>query len=458
MLTIVHGAISDRAEIWIATVKRAAPPDRVRMELWLNGLQTEREIVVQWQQVPDQTSPIFVARTFWEDLPASSRARVRTRLALPDSEWGPPASFRTLPSELPAQGDGAGPLIVGLSSCFYHQRASSGQVGQVPRQLPASRMPHFKILGGDQVYLDLPVQDSHPEDDAALAWKLALNYWHTWTQGLHSSGAGFSGYLAWGSNWFLSDDHEFWNNYPYATPIARRTWTMAGRNSWATAAWTLFDAFQRAPQPDGRTVLRVSVGARGTAGALEFAAIDGRYWRTRETSHRPSDLDEICDWLASLKGPGVLALSQPIFEAQAGFWGQRGQDAGIVDQDDFARLVRALDAAPHDVLLLSGDIHRGRTALARGDSSKSRIWEVVSSPTSICQMDTHKHTPAHHRFPPGPLAGVAPRTVETRVQVAMDNVATLAFERMGASVRVVVEFWAPESSRGPIATDTFLLR
>jgi hypothetical protein len=182
-------------------------------------------------------------------------------------------------------------------------------VGKTYRCLPEEQQPDIKVLCGDQVYLD------NPWYETTLKWyrsnripgsfrEMLLNkYWDTWT---HASGegTGFRQLLRHGANYFCSDGHEFWNNAPYFGGVGlANTVTRSQRRWWFREAGRLFRVFQ-SPSP----LLEIEVPP------LSFRVVDTRINRDTygERFMRPENLDAVKEWIASLDGPGVLMVGQPL--------------------------------------------------------------------------------------------------------------------------------------------------
>ena len=139
------------------------------------------------------------------------------------------------------------------ASTSGRSRSCSGRVSRGPRTAPGTRGGHIrsspadaradlKILCGDQVYLDQPTTEflGHTHNADQLRERHLGNYANAWSQT-----GGFRELLRVGGTYFSSDDHDFWNNSPNPTIIARDTWFQQGRDDWKAAAKALYGAFQR---------------------------------------------------------------------------------------------------------------------------------------------------------------------------------------------------------------------
>jgi hypothetical protein len=286
-------------------------------------------------------------------------------------------SFETLPERLPASGDGAGPdrpFTVWLSSCFHAPNASAGVETTVRALLADARYrPHLKILAGDQVYLDAPLPWTlfTPTEEQMRA-KFNGCYARTW---MHE---GFQALLSSSATFFITDDHEYWNNYPNPpSPVLSPVRTRAFWESWRRLAMDeravalqggrRTDSFELAPgAPEGLPLSFFIADTRIDRDA------EGRRFMSAESMQR------LEMWMGALDGPGVLAVGQPVLAEPGG-----PGDWHLPSYLQFRHnLVEALARCKHDLLVLTGDSHYGRlaeTELKR----KVRLIELVSSPLAL---------------------------------------------------------------------------
>jgi hypothetical protein len=183
--------------------------------------------------------------------------------------------IRTLPESLPF-----GPqerFNILLLSCFDRLQDKTGLAGQILSQLPVC--PHLTLFMGDQVYLDVPTLRNFPDEAAWLGNKFQTDYRENWF-----GSPGFHQVLALAPNAFLPDDHEYWNNYPCASPIIQNSWTSAGRQRWAAGADYAYNGFQqpaRVAMGDARTFL---------IPPLSLLLLDTRSRRHATSRAQPGDL------------------------------------------------------------------------------------------------------------------------------------------------------------------------
>jgi hypothetical protein len=293
-------------------------------------------------------------------------------------------SFRTLPTELPRSGSGDSFNLL-LGSCFYGPRDPEGLVGRAFAALPEDYRPDAKFLCGDQVYLD------NPWYEATFKWyrgtrkpgvfrkMLVDKYLANWTQ-RPDEDSGFHRLLANGTNYFCSDDHEFWNNAPNFGGIGFVNTLSAGqRGWWFEEARKLFRVFQSRSSLQGFEVGRVSVKIADTR-------ID------RDTSNIRfmlyENLEAVKDWISSLDGPGLLVIGQPFLRADAPET-LKGRlvsrfDKDLADYGQYVELKEFIRACEHSLVVLAGDAHFGRVASTPPDANGvTRLVEVVSSPMRL---------------------------------------------------------------------------
>lgn len=287
------------------------------------------------------------------------------------------ATFTTLPESLAKVGS----FTVLLGSCFYRPEDPDGLVGSTYGNLPEEHKPDVKFLCGDQVYLDNPWYETTfkwyrgNKKPGTFREMLLTKYLLTWIQ--HpEEGTGFRRLLGDGANFFCSDDHEFWNNAPDFGGVGlANTFTPGQRRWWFDEAEKLFRAFQ-----SEKTVRIFDVPP------LSFCLADTRIERGKGRFISPKNLRKIQEWMASLAGPGVLVLGQPLLQGGAG--GSKllpSLDKDLADYpDDYERLLDCIEAAGHSVVVLTGDVHFGRVAYVPNERSENpRLVEVISSPMCL---------------------------------------------------------------------------
>ncbi|MGH9278833.1 MAG: alkaline phosphatase D family protein [Acidimicrobiales bacterium] len=266
-----------------------------------------------------------------------------------------------------------------LASCFWLPDDKDGNYAAGLRQLTKIEQPAFKLLIGDQVYQDWP-PNLKPLHDAVGRYQRRYDqYWG------HPA---YQEVLTASPNFFTGDDHEFWNGFPERAFQVPFTLTERGRQDNARAARALFHYYQTVNNPTGRAWFDFSVGP------VSFFVSDSRSERTHFKIDDPHFFSEeqwqaLEGWARRLTGPGVLVLGQPLF-GKKGDW----KEPALRDYEgDFVRLCGVFETAlagggedglPHDILILTGDIHRARhfTATLAGMPGTGEVHELVSSAAS----------------------------------------------------------------------------
>jgi hypothetical protein len=189
---------------------------------------------------------------------------------------------------------------------------------------------------------------------------------------------------------------------------------------------------------------------------VAFFVLDVRTRRSRfDASPKPQLcapewLERVRQWALALEGPGVLMLSQPLVERRSTGVTRALHvmgDCNLPDYDsDYATLWNALFDAPHDIVVLTGDIHWSRGyVVTRAGRTRPRVWELTASPLALI---------------PGPLAGTGPDT--GRVEWLSGSgiyqsyhqsnhpasYTTLTLQRRGPTVVGRAQVWNAPSQRG----------
>ncbi|CAN5781251.1 hypothetical protein BH23CHL7_BH23CHL7_06830 [soil metagenome] len=425
-LLVPHEASSDAATLWVGAV--AERVEGLTIEV---GGRQPAPLTARWTAFDVRGQPLVRAqRIRIGGLDANRRYPVRL---LADGAERATATLATLPDGLPTLD--ARPFVCLLGSCFCMLTDRAGSAGAALFGMPASALPHVKFLCGDQVYLDAPAfryLRFFDEDD--LRAELLSKYVETWGQ--LGPANGFARLLREGATYFLSDDHEFWNNAPMKTPLVRNTdWRPIGDGgaSWKRIASELYRLFQ-AP----------GLSATFKVGRLSFRVLDTRLARAHDRSLLVP-VDEMAaleQWVLGLDGPGVLVVSQLMFTGEAGLRGNLF-DWGLPDFSQYGDLVRALQRAPHDVLILTGDVHYGRVSTCRMTGGAMLI-EIVASPFALVDpraRGTWAEPPGV--FPAVPVAGAthAPTGFRAAHHLEDNHFATLEFWADGPRVGVSVRAW-----------------
>ena len=299
------------------------------------------------------------------------------------------ARSRTLPDDSAA-------LELILASCFYapNNRLSAGRAFPAHFSEP-NPPPHLKILCGDQIYLDLTAgglvplpsfHDVHPWDRYLAQWL----------------DPDFQAWMEAGANLCMADDHEFWNNYPSPTrliPLLNNAF-QAPVEALRTEMYEAFVIFQATLNADpaalwaGTPLNSLPIHSfefPGQAAPVAFQALfsmmvlDTRTRRLMPASGQagsgqftdPAWADQTIAWLKGLKGPGILVTTQPLLDKPG------DTEAGLPDfGNQFRDLWMAVCSCPHQLVLMTGDIHWSRAQQIVDMKPAGCHYEIISSALS----------------------------------------------------------------------------
>jgi hypothetical protein len=276
-----------------------------------------------------------------------------------------PFLWRTLPKQLPSEGVS---LLIG--SCFWLNDDRDGYYSAAVKELVQRERPVFKILMGDQLYADVwaPLPNTIPEG-------MAQKYERYWGDDAYRD------LLAACPTLVSCDDHEFWNDFPQKQIQVPLSWDRYQPQAGDTAA-ALYDSYQALLNPGGKRWLTIDVPP------VSFFVADTRSYRTSDDDpHARLMLEaqgqDLETWAKQLHGPGVLVLPQPLLKA-----GGSKTDRTLLDFKESDRLGAIFERAlggpnPHDILILTGDIHTGRLSSAEIVGLHGQIYELVASPASL---------------------------------------------------------------------------
>jgi PhoD-like phosphatase len=291
-------------------------------------------------------------------------------IIIPESGQTRPFQWMAMPDALGEKG-----IAFLFGSCFWRDNDKVGGLSAALRDLCQRHpRPAFKLLCGDQLYQDWPASFGRgtPLEICAARYDL---YW---------GDPAYQDALRECPNFFLCDDHEFWNDYPEFQVHLERTWTDKSRKAYGLATQNLYEYYQHSangsPTPWGKIDL----------GAVSIFISDSRSQRTpiKQTNGEPhfflepqwSDLEQ---WMQDLRSPGVLVIGQPLYQKD-GDW----KDHSLSNfRSDYRRLYDLISRShqglnkqgtPHQILILSGDIHSGRYAVGRiaGSALENEFTEV----------------------------------------------------------------------------------
>ena len=325
----------------------------------------------------------------------------------------PPLLWQTMPTTIGPNG-----ASLFLSSCFWQNDDKEGYYRTAVQAILAQEKqpkPAFKLLIGDQLYLDWP---SSLDFDSA-GKNTAQRYEQYWGD------EAYRDVLLATPNFFLCDDHEYWNDFPDKQIQLERTWTQKSRDEYTAAANQFYEAFQAANNGEPHRWFQINISP------VSFFVTDTRSDRTPANDPNPhfmgsKQFDELKEWQVKLTGPGILILGQPLFQKDGDY---KDHSLSNFEQDYRALtglIADSLDGRneakqPHDILVLSGDIHTGRHARAWVPSqipgrAGNFVHELIASPASrVLVSSTFDGQPDPElppaSIPPTPHAGDARWTI-----------------------------------------------
>lgn len=296
---------------------------------------------------------------------------------------------RPVPTELPADRW----FNVLLGSCFdRNTELAPGLLERVAHRISVDPdlRPDLTLLMGDQVYLDVPLTEvigSFGEPGiAGITAQFEEEYRLTFMVHL-------SALLTLAPVVCTPDDHEFWNNYPARVPWLPRTLRQRGRLEWEQAARRCYDCFQRSVGLPDPSILDV--------GPLSFFVLDTRTWRRfdRSACARPEHVAALERWAERVREQGrtgIFVNGQSLFKPAVSALRGNLTDFELANYGDYLRIIGALRRAAtpdHPLLSLTGDLHYGRIVQAGDTKGRPILYEVISSPLSLCSDPRSAHQP-----------------------------------------------------------------
>ncbi|MGE8153152.1 hypothetical protein ACQKP5_18125 [Pseudomonas vancouverensis] len=294
-------------------------------------------------------------------------------------------------STLPASADG---LNMVLASCYYSGNTRLLAVAPMHREfLAPNPPPHVKMLCGDQIYLDLDFGGFYPRPLDA-PWDDYQKQWYD---------ERFLGWMANGGNLCMADDHEFWNNFPSEERAGVLSSIFKAPPEQVAAemeqAFMIYQGVLNADPDDWLLKPATTTLVEDDLHCFEFpgvhapAAYDPYFCmlvldtRTRRTSldtHTPPYQFTEPVWLLKTlsrltqrNGPTLLVTSQSMLDKGG------GSEANLADYSaQFGTLGQAIWNCPHQLLLLTGDIHWSRAQWFKNEGTGKKHYEIVSSALS----------------------------------------------------------------------------
>lgn len=337
-----------------------------------------------------------------------------------------------------------------FASCFWQNNDRDGYYRAGLQDLQRQFAPQFKLLVGDQVYGDWPNDWDLGDDGIELYAKRYQQYW---------GDEFYRAALQTCPNFMTCDDHEYWNDYPEKQIHLPQTWDPSNRKKYGQGAEELYYQYQRCLNPEQARWYAFTIAPVG------FFVADTRSEREccddKGTSHFMSEEQWIAleAWQQALKGPGVLVLGQPLFQKDGDY-----KDHSLSNfKEDYARLWRVLERSfsgdnaelrPHDILILSGDIHTGRYAEAHGPfpDAPYGVPEFIASPAAMISPGNTKPEapPERIRVRPNAQGGESIWTIDPQkhieimtIQNNVGLVRILPGNSVGGTLRVrfELELW-----------------
>ena len=467
---VPHNVTSSTATVWVAALDQDVRAQRIRLICTaapVPGTISPDGPVGRWEQELDMSQwqtwksqrPLD-----WKDAPKGSklqtlhhqrvtlglerrllpRTRYDLQLVVDGQDTYAKASVTTLPSRLP--GPGEKPFTVLLGSCFYYQNDEEhGWVGKTFSHIAAEDKPELKFFCGDQVYLDNPWKNltyfiTRPFQAPSLLRSIFLHrYLDNWTHA-PTSDSGFKRLLSEGANYFISDDHEYWNNAPDLGGVGLiNTLIRPQREWWFREAAELFRIFQS-----------VSPLQFVEVPPLSICVADTRINRHggRRQFMDPEDLNAVCRWIKGLAGPGVLVVGQPLLAKRANLWTADRFELGLPDYTvQYQQLVDAIKASEHSIILFTGDVHFGRVAECELNAKTgTKFVEMISSPLSVVTDGLGRAKLSPYQNPSEVVPSPVFKVERARPTGEKNHFLTIEFAaRLGAgtgsSMHIKAKFW-----------------
>jgi hypothetical protein len=394
-------ATGDRMQVLVARTGVLLPGEVV-LDVLADDALVGRVRIGSWRRTAIRSDPAPADHVHWaKPIVAGLAPGTEYQVVLRDATGAALASATA--ATLPAAEDPRIRLAVG--SCFDIGGRDVAVLGPAYDALrDASEGPVYHLWLGDQVYVDAP--------------------WNETTRTRHARRIIFDRYLrSWGltapsslatvmrrsSNWYLPDDHEFWNGYPHpswltlfwhtAARVARQVWRAgrrapphpAAQGKWGAAAGEAFSVFASGADFErfGCEVVPEQL-QRIETNRVVIVLVDTRWHRTIRKSGpgsgfmRSTDLAAVVDLVHDDDRLVCLCLAKPLI----GHLPHRGLSRGRVEYGpedytiQYTTLWRALTERRHrgwPTLILAGDVHcHGIRSAAEGG-----LLEVTSSPLSL---------------------------------------------------------------------------
>lgn len=169
----------------------------------------------------------------------------------------------------------------------------------------------------------------------------------------------------------ISDDHEYWNNFPFYEGFNPYLITLklndSFRSRWKKAAQIGVSVIQQV-QP----VRIFDIGSD-----ISFCVADLRMERSESGFHSQESHEQLLAWINNLSTPGVLVIPQPLIAGKG-----NKSDKNLPDWDQYKDILLSIEKGKHDIVVLTGDVHYGRVSQVIVGKSKNKLTEIITSPMS----------------------------------------------------------------------------
>jgi hypothetical protein len=251
VMVVQKDAERDRVHLWVGAALHDQETDTVEacVELVPRGGGTPRsqDVTLHWfglesEKAVTAWSPgtrFFHSHVTFDDVPPDAWFDATVRIPAPAKPRPAPLEahcrVRTLPDELAV---GAPPLRIFTASCYDVDTDVHDRLDAAYRALFGDGPgPDLSWVIGDATYADAPFWLYATMARYTPRTYALLEYWAAWGMqygpDADPSGGtrrpGMRSLLTNGPNWFLADDHEFWNNWPHATVTSRHSYGNIGK-------------------------------------------------------------------------------------------------------------------------------------------------------------------------------------------------------------------------------------
>lgn len=371
---VVHEVTTTTVKLWIGALSPSmGKPQNWRLVVKKANTANQREkengtVITtesygnEWKRPFDKLNKRFYAIKIIQDLKPGTHYIIEFQVRS-EHQWKTleKVFFTTLPKRLPDINKK--PFTVGIGSCFYTEH-DGGDAGQAYEALYNNEKlrPDIKFLAGDQVYADIGL-GWYPLDESDCQDRIADHYSDSWKY--------LRSILRRGGTWMISDDHEYWNNFPFYEGFNPYLITLklndSFRSRWKKAAQIGVSVIQQV-QP----VRIFDIGSD-----ISFCVADLRMERSESGFHSQESHEQLLAWINNLSTPGVLVIPQPLIAGKG-----NKSDKNLPDWDQYKDILLSIEKGKHDIVVLTGDVHYGRVSQVIVGKSKNKLTEIITSPMS----------------------------------------------------------------------------